>query len=111
MIGSWDASNNASRGYEPFPIGTLNYLEDTLDIHTESKKSDAVSSSGTYIFDVPGRSRLGVHAGRKGITDKAGRTGWQHATEGCIRTIEDAMAAIRERFSKKDPLTHIKVEK
>jgi RHS repeat-associated protein len=30
MIDSWDASNNTSRGYEPFPLGTWNIDQDTM---------------------------------------------------------------------------------
>lgn len=64
-----------------------------------------------YIFEAKDYEEYGVHAGKEGIIDKVGRVDWQHATYGCIRTTEEAMAATRERFSKKDPLTHIIVEK
>jgi len=68
--------------------------------------------AGKYqILEELGRGGMGVHAGRKGVADRARRIGWQYATHGCIRTTEEAMAATRERFSKKDPLTHIIVEK
>ncbi len=47
------------------------------------------------MFDVTGREGLGVHSGREGCTDLAGRTGINYATLGCIRTTDEATAAIR----------------
>ncbi len=111
MIGLWDASNNASSGHDPFPLGTWNYVWWSIDEHISKNLTDSISSSGNYIFEAKDYEGYGVHAGQKGKRDKAGRTGWQHATFGCIRTTEEAMSAIKERFLKKDPLTHIIVEK
>jgi RHS repeat-associated protein len=107
-IGTWDASNYAEKGTEKFPIGTWKYHHYTP--HPEAKEEDPISGSGFYGFDVKGNKTLGVHAGRKGQTDQAGRTEWKYATKGCIRTIEDAMKAIAERFQQQDPLTKIVVQ-
>lgn len=110
-MGTWDASNNVPEGVKPWQTGTFKFVWPSESLHKKSKRWQAISSSGAYIFEVPGRPEMGVHAGREGWFDSKGRTGWQHETSGCIRTTEEAMAAIKNRFLKKDPLTHITVEK
>jgi len=55
------------------------------------------------------RTDMGVHAGREGVKDRAEREGERHATAGCIRTTEEAMAEIEEAAAE-DPLTTIEVE-
>jgi hypothetical protein len=54
------------------------------------------------------RTTMGVHAGREGKTDQAGRKDTEYATNGCIRTTEDAMDTI-ETTAKSDPLDTITV--
>jgi len=54
------------------------------------------------------REAMGVHSGREGVTDAAGRSGEEHATKGCIRTTDDAMSEI-EKTAATDPVEEITV--
>lgn len=108
LIGTYDASNNAQSGTSQFPAGSFDYHHFTL--HPNAQASDAISASGFYGFDVNGNTKYGIHAGREGQTDLAGRTGWKYATNGCIRTTEAAMTAISSCFQSNDPLTSITVQ-
>jgi RHS repeat-associated protein len=108
LVGTYNASNNATTGTSQWPNGTFTFSWHSP--HPNAAESDAISASGNYIFNVPDRTGMGVHAGRVGVTDAAGRTGWQHATEGCIRTTEEGMTAINNRIQANDPLTQIIVQ-
>ena len=55
------------------------------------------------------RTVMGVHSGKEGISDQAGRVGVNYATNGCIRTTDDAMAEI-EQTAKNDELETIEVK-
>lgn len=99
LIGSWNASNNVSADAEPWPDGTYTFFG--FSPHSNANPSNSISNSGIYIFEVPGRRGLGVHAGRN--------NNWQHPTKGCIRTNEESMSQIRATHAN-DPLTHIRVE-
>ncbi|WP_342133592.1 RHS repeat-associated core domain-containing protein [Hydrogenophaga sp. OTU3427] len=88
------AANNAqssSRG--PWPPGTYPFERTTT--HSDDGSSSQYGSNGNTIFTVPGRSNMGVHSGRDGSTDRAGRSGAQYATDGCIRTTDDATTLLR----------------
>lgn len=52
------------------------------------------------------RAGMGLHSGRKGVPDKAGRVGYLHCTYGCIRCEHAAMEYIDERWEL-DPLTKL----
>lgn len=99
-IGTFEAANNAATSSKgEWPKG----------VH-EGGKLIAVGGadgepSGAYgkwfvkfpdFEDVDGevRTGMGIHAGRWGMTDKAGRAGVRYATMGCIRTTAPAMEAI-----------------
>jgi RHS repeat-associated protein len=89
VVGSWPASNNAaSNSNGPWTSGTYDYLYHTP--HPESGLNDSYGSNGNYVFDVPGRSGMGVHSGRANNCDKANRCGSAYATMGCIRTNDEA---------------------
>jgi len=62
-------------------------------------KAGPFGSYGNFVFDVPGRTGMGVHSGRNGP---------QSRTQGCIRTTDDATRAIRDLHAI-DPLTIITV--
>jgi len=51
---------------------------------------------------------VGIHAGRVHVKDRAGRSGYQFATNGCIRTTDDAISYITY-LAKYDPLTTLTV--
>jgi hypothetical protein len=52
---------------------------------------------------------IAVHSGRANLRDMAGRTGVNYATEGCIRTTDDAMAVI-SRTMHSDPIHIVTVQ-
>jgi hypothetical protein len=64
-------------------------------------------SNGNYIFEVPGCVGCGVHSGRKNRPDGRGRRGPKHATNGCIRTTDDATDTIQNLIDQGDPLRHL----
>lgn len=66
-------------------------------------------SHGNNVFDVPGCSGCGVHSGRANSTDLAGRSGVNFATNGCIRTTDDATGLIRQLADAGDPLSGLTV--
>jgi RHS repeat-associated protein len=89
LVGVFPASNHVERGYEPFPSGEYPFSDYRMTPGNED--SDSMDRYGIAMFSVPGRSGLGVHAGRIGVFDGYGRSGWQHCTHGCIRTTPEAM--------------------
>lgn len=92
-LGSWTAYNNAQRSSAgPFPLGTFRFSHHNL--HPGNGPDGPYGSYGIYVFDVPGRSGMGVHSGRSTRMDGAGRTGPAFATNGCIRTSDAAMGTI-----------------
>jgi len=105
--GSFPASNNAaSTSAGPWPQGTFPF-------ERYNPHPDRLASSNTgpdfFGFSVPGRTDLGVHAGRVGICDLADRCGSEHATLGCIRTTPEAIDAIRSLHTGGDPIQKITV--
>lgn len=107
-IQTFPAANNPqkdSRGR--WPDGTFHYERHTA--HADDAPDSAYGSSGNHIFTVPGRDKMGVHAGRAGHPDKLGRSGVNHATLGCIRTTDDGTAAIGDAMTSGDPVTNISV--
>jgi hypothetical protein len=80
------ASNNVGRGKQPWPAGL--YLYRRYNRHPESGPNGGFGSHGIFIFDVPGRTGMGIHSGR------ADRGGAIHPTEGCIRCSDDSMSSL-----------------
>ena len=62
-----------------------------------------MNSYGNFIFDVPGRTGMGVHSGR------ANDGGVNHPTNGCIRTKDQATSTIWNTHYGGDPLTQMEV--
>ena len=93
IAGPFVAYNNVdSHSKGRWPDGMFVYL----DYHSHPALSDPDSEYGSHgilIFDVPNRTGMGVHSGRQEVPDGLGRKGPAHATMGCIRTTDDAIAA------------------
>ncbi len=92
------AGNNVirrSRG--SFPQG--NYPFSYYNPHPESGPTGPYGSYGIFIFDVPGRTGMGVHSGRSGP---------QSPTKGCIRTI-DPCTQLLNNLHELDPILGITV--
>ena len=107
-IGRWRAHNNAQRSSRgPFPLGT--YAFSWYSRHAGGTPNSRYGSYGNFIFDVPGRTGMGVHSGRATSTDGAGRKGTAYATNGCIRTSDAAMRTIKSTHGS-DPITQLTVE-
>jgi hypothetical protein len=130
-VGTWHASNNVastakfSNGDKttPLPNGTYGMKDESSPHMHPGQKDDHDSNmkdSPKGEFGKDGILRLdksavnpdggvGVHAGRDDVPDAAGRTGADHATNGCIRTTGDGMDSITST-AKSDPLTSITVQ-
>ena len=52
---------------------------------------------------------IGLHSGRDGMYDKAGRGGWEFTTKGCIRTTDAFMSAVAN-LAKTEPLRYLDVQ-
>ena len=108
--GSWvcsfEAYNNvSSKSNGKWPNGTFTFA------YFKAHNGDEDSSYGTYgniIFNVAGRSGMGIHGGRKNKKDGLGRSGPKYCTMGCIRTYDDSVRKIHsyvKKSSKKVTLT------
>lgn len=90
------SSSNGAWPEGKYNFSWYNKHEDAQD------PNGSFGSHGNFIFDVKDRTGMGVHAGRK---DK----GPTAATEGCIRTTDEATLHIKNLHNT-DPLTHIIVQ-
>lgn len=107
---SFPAGNNAQRGSRgSWEEGVYNYAYDTR--HPDDTPNSAYGSSGNIVFRVPGCTGCGVHSGRAASTDRAGRSGPEYATNGCIRTTDEAMSLIRRLQNAGDPVRSLTVER
>jgi len=105
LIGFWPAANNAQSSSDgPWPVGRYKFSWHSP--HPGATAGSSYGINGNFIFMVPGRSGMGVHSGRSGSTDGAGRKDHEYATDGCIRTTDAATSMIR-RLHSTDKLTHI----
>ena len=89
---TWPAANNVQSGCLPWPDGVYQFVERVT--HDGDGPDSAYGSYGGLLFMVPGRTGMEVHSGRATVPDGLGRVGVEHCTLGCIRTTDDAMAAI-----------------
>jgi RHS repeat-associated protein len=113
-------------GHGKIEDGTYEVIGDTYAKHraasatskdntNESHPSGSIGPTGTLLLSIPyldtqheyhlknappvgspGSTGIGVHAGREGRTDGAGRKGWQHTTLGCFRTEQDFMQLVMD---------------
>jgi RHS repeat-associated protein len=106
--GMFPASNNAQIGSRgKWPAGEYKFLY--WKEHPESGPNDTYGSNGNFVFYVPGCSGCGVHSGHQGSCDKANRCGYKFATNGCIRTTDEATALIRKLHENGDPVKRLHV--
>lgn len=112
-LGRWTAYNNIDRAFAKAHYNSLTHLKDgTYTVQDRNAPhAHPASANGPYglygiiRFDYPGHSGVGLHSGR---ANAAKMPGPQHATHGCIRTTDEAMAAIKDIMSC-DPVKSIKV--
>jgi hypothetical protein len=98
-IGRFPAANNTtttSKG--PWPDGVYDYSHYVR--HPESSASGPYGSNGNFVFDVPKRTGMGIHSGRRGPESK---------TLGCIRTTDEATEFLRA-LHEADPLKTLTVQ-
>lgn len=108
VYGSWNAHNDvASKSNGPWPVGLFKYSH--YNAHAEQGLAPgcfhgAYGCNGIHVFDVPGRSGMGIHAGRtNGAPDILGGK-----TLGCIRIPPNAMEMIN-KINRIDPIKFIYV--
>ena len=91
-------TDSASNG--PWPNGTYPFSR-----HNDhpADPNGPYGSYGIDIFQVPGRTGMGVHSGRDN------RGGPEHPTEGCVRTTDDCMKSITD-YQKDHQITSIKIQ-
>ena len=98
LIDSYPAANNVtSTSKGPWPDGTYSYSH--YNRHPKSGATGPYGSHGIHVFDVPRRSGMGVHSGRRGPNSK---------TLGCVRTDDESMENLN-KLHKEDPLKSIQV--
>lgn len=89
--------NTARNSNGPWPNGV--YAFSYFLAHPESGATGPYGSNGNFIFDVPGRTGMGVHSGRQGPSSN---------TMGCVRSTDEATRAIGNLHGV-DPLTSITI--
>jgi RHS repeat-associated protein len=94
------ANNTARNSNGPWPNGTYPFSRHQTH---RANPNGPYGSYGIDIFDVPGRTGMGVHSGR---ADKGGPI---HPTEGCVRTTDPCMQGI-VNWQSQDPLTKITIQ-
>jgi RHS repeat-associated protein len=100
---AFQANNNVVKGKDPWPSGTYSFSY--YKSHPESGVNGSYGSNGNFVFNVPGRSGMGVHSGQ------ANQGGPDHVTNGCIRTTDAATQEIYNKHFGGDPLTQITVRR
>lgn len=105
------AANNAQRSSRgPWPSGVFK-AEALLRVDGPDGALEGKFGRWFLRFTVPDRDGdpdtadgpgvgMAIHAGRTGETDLAGRSNHRHATDGCIRTVPDAMVAISREWDR-----------
>jgi RHS repeat-associated protein len=71
-----------------FPNGEWNFNQ---YFETKQNVSGSYGPWGYFSFNVDGNYNYSVHSGRQFQQDGWGGIGWMHATNGCIRTVPEAM--------------------
>jgi RHS repeat-associated protein len=108
LLAAFPAANNvqSSAPAGAVPNGTFPYVG---HVPHSGGSSGPYGSNGNFVFNFPNGSGIGIHSGRVGVPDGLGRTGYQHATNGCIRTT-DAATSFLGNLNSTDPLTSITVQ-
>jgi RHS repeat-associated protein len=90
VIGVYPAGNfTAQSSSRAWPDGT--YSPSHYNAHPESGPTGPYGSNGIIVFNVPGRSGMGLHSGRSGPNSP---------TLGCVRTTDDATGYLVDRTLK-----------
>ena len=99
LLFSCVAGNNVTLWAKgPFPVGTFSFSH--YNRHPGSGPTGPFGSYGIFIFNVPGRTGMGVHSGRQGP---------QSPTLGCIRTDDPCMLDLNG-LHQRDPINSITVQ-
>ena len=117
---TFPASNNPQMSLTIGKLVDGNYaFLDTQRPHHHSPEEDshdgAYGSGGIFRLkpfkgkDGKEHDGVGLHAGRADSTDRAGRSGCNYATNGCVRTTEKAIQFIMN-LAPNDPLTDLQVQ-
>jgi hypothetical protein len=120
LRGSWDAYNNIDSqwakanydGERHLANGTYKVSIDARFANRHPGKADADTVDGSFgpygivRFDYPGHPGVGLHSGR--ALHKVS-PGAMHATHGCVRTTDEAMAAITTLMAA-DPMESVTIE-
>lgn len=122
-VGTWPANNVVERGpgtrhLRFVPNGTHTLIDRSAPHRHAGNDQRGVpydSAGGAYgshgivrLAPIQGHNGIGVHSGRAGMADRSGRRGENFATQGCIRTTDDAMRTIAQSM-RADPLRSITV--
>jgi hypothetical protein len=113
-LGKWTAYNNIDHAFAKAHYDSLTHLKNgSYPVQDRQfPHSHAADANGSYglhgiiRFNYPGHSGVGLHSGRANAKHMPGA---QHATHGCIRTTDEAMAAIKIIIAK-DPLKNMTVQ-
>lgn len=108
LVDSWTAYNNVDRRATLTHLANRSYTVQDRSVphHHTPDANGAYGLHGIIRFAVPGHSGVGVHSGRANAVHQPGPA---HATMGCIRTTDEAMAAIAAHI-RTAPLSTIRVE-
>jgi RHS repeat-associated protein len=98
LLFSCAAGNNVVAGARRFPDGTFPFS--WYNRHPESGPRGPYGSHGIFIWEVPGRTGMGLHSGRDGP---------ESPTHGCVRTTDDCMQRLLD-LQQSDPLTEITID-
>jgi hypothetical protein len=106
-VGTWAAYNNVDSHATLNHVnnGTYNIQDTTTPHQHRADPNGPYGSHGIVRFNVAGHPGIGVHSGRANARHQPGPL---HATMGCIRTTDEAMAAIASH-ARTSPLTTIEV--
>lgn len=106
-VGSWIAYNHVDSHATLTHIqnGMYSFQDTQAPYHHTPDPNGPYGSHGIFRFNVPGHPGIGLHSGRANARYQPGP---QHATMGCIRTTDEAMAFIVGAV-KQSPLTFIEV--
>jgi hypothetical protein len=106
VLGEFPAANNAQRGSRgPWPEGMYGF--DYWKAHPESGTNGRFGPNGNFVFKLEGCAGCGIHSGRRDQCDLANRCGVRYATDGCIRTTDEAMELMRRLHGTGDPIKHL----
>jgi hypothetical protein len=88
-------------------VGSYDYIY--YKPHPESGVNDSYGSYGNFVFDVPMRTGMGLHSGRKN------KQGTESKTLGCVRTTDEFTNIVKQNHFgdwdvPRDPLTTITVQ-